>query len=58
MAKQLIEILDNPILRKQMGDLGRNIALREFDVYLMVEQIDKIYQELLSRRHGYTKPRV
>lgn len=46
MAEKIIALLDNPEKAKEMGRKGREKVFPEFDIDLMVEKIDNLYQEL------------
>jgi glycosyltransferase involved in cell wall biosynthesis len=46
MAEKIITLLDNPEMAKEMGKKGRERVFPEFDIDLMVEKIDTLYQEI------------
>ncbi|MBU4561760.1 glycosyltransferase family 4 protein [bacterium] len=46
MAEKIISLLDNPGMAKKMGKKGKEKVFPEFDIDLMVEKIDDLYQEL------------
>ncbi len=46
MAEKIIALLDNPEMAKEIGREGREKVFPEFDIDLMVEKIDNLYQEL------------
>lgn len=48
MAERVIALLDNPVLRAEMGARGRALALAEFDLQVMIEKIEDLYSMLLS----------
>jgi glycosyltransferase involved in cell wall biosynthesis len=48
MAKCVITLLDNPVLRAEMGQRGRAGTLTEFDLRIMIKGIDSLYQQLLK----------
>lgn len=48
MAVQVIELIHNPLKREEMGSRGRSVAAREFDLRLMVAQIEALYIKLLN----------
>jgi len=41
--------LKNPALRATLGERGRELAVREFDIKKMVEEITELYNELLQQ---------
>ena len=45
-----VSLLQNSGLRNEMGIYGRKFALEEFDINVMIEKIDGLYQELLERK--------
>jgi glycosyltransferase involved in cell wall biosynthesis len=44
----LSELVHNPIKRQEIGRMGRDYALKEFDLYKMIHQIESIYYEQLA----------
>jgi len=50
MAEKIITLLDNPEMAKEMGRKGREKVFPEFDIDLMVEKIDDLYQELTRNK--------
>jgi len=54
-AQKCIELIKEPEIRKQMGELGRKTVIREFDLNLMVAQIQDLYDELIlkKKRNSY-----
>ncbi|MBN1485506.1 MAG: glycosyltransferase family 4 protein [Chloroflexia bacterium] len=48
MTGYCLELLRDPAKRQAMGRRGRQAALAEFDVRVMVRQIDELYQQLLQ----------
>lgn len=46
----ILKILDNPFLARKMGQEGRKKVKAEFDALTMVDAIEDVYRELLSRR--------
>lgn len=46
MAEKIIALLDNSELAEEMGKKGKEKVFPEFDIDLMVEKIDNLYQEL------------
>ena len=46
MAEKIISLLDNPEMAEEMGRKGREKVFPEFDIDLMVEKINDLYQEL------------
>jgi len=51
MAMRIIELIADPLLRREMGAKGRLFAVREFDLRQMVAQIERLYEDLISQRH-------
>jgi len=41
-------LLDNPEIAREMGKKGRERILREFDLKIILEQMERIYKEALS----------
>ena len=50
LAKACLELLHNPLLRKQMGTAGRQRVIQNFSVEMMTENYARLYDELLSRK--------
>ena len=50
MAEKIITLLDNPEMAKEMGKKGRERVFPEFDIDLMVERIDNLYQGLIRSK--------
>jgi len=50
MAGKIISLLDNPEMAKEMGRKGREKVFPEFDIDLMVEKINDLYQELTRNK--------
>jgi len=48
LARQLARLLDDVVLRRQMGQAGRERALRMFSQESMVDGFEALYQELLG----------
>lgn len=48
IAKQIIVLLQNPELRKEMGIKGRRIMEEKFDIKKRIDRILSIYSELLN----------
>ncbi len=44
-ADAIIQLLDNPVLRKQMGSAGTDY-IQEFDIKLMIRQQEQLYEKL------------
>ncbi len=51
LASRCLELLKDPALRLTMGERGRELVVREFDIENMVVQITELYNELLLRKH-------
>jgi glycosyltransferase involved in cell wall biosynthesis len=49
LTSRCLELLKNPALRATMGERGRELAVREFDIKKMVEEITELYNELLQQ---------
>ena len=47
-----MRLLENPELRKEMGENGRRIAEDEFSVDRMVEDTLKVYREVLESKYA------
>ncbi len=50
MTEKIITLLDNPEMAKEMGKKGRERVFPEFDIDLMVEKIDNLYQGLIRSK--------
>jgi glycosyltransferase involved in cell wall biosynthesis len=50
LASRCLELLNNPMLRATMGERGRELAVREFDIKNMVGQIAQLYDELIHSK--------
>ena len=48
LAKVLQRLLDDPELRRRMGQAGREKALREFTLDRMLRETEKVYEEVLT----------
>ncbi len=48
MAERCLALIDNSLLRQEMGERGRNFARQEFDLNQMIRQIDQLYETLLN----------
>ncbi len=49
MAGRGIELVNHPLKRLEMGENGREIAVKEYDLKTMVANIDQLYTQLLQR---------
>lgn len=49
MAEHCLALVDNPLLRHEMGTRGQAFAGQEFDLNRMIHQIDQLYETLLNR---------
>lgn len=49
-AAYCLELLSDPVRRRQMGAAGRAYALEEFDVRQMIAQIAALYESLLASK--------
>lgn len=45
LAAAIATLAEDPALRQQMGQAGRQFALKRFDVRVMVEALERLYQE-------------
>ncbi|HBY09428.1 MAG TPA: hypothetical protein DEH22_17220 [Chloroflexi bacterium] len=52
MAAYCLELLQNPLLRKTLGQNGRQYITQEYDLRNMIAQIESLYAELLSVQQG------
>ena len=50
MTEKIITLLDNPEMAKEMGRRGKKKVFSEFDIDLMVEKIDNLYQGLIRSK--------
>jgi glycosyltransferase involved in cell wall biosynthesis/peptidoglycan/xylan/chitin deacetylase (PgdA/CDA1 family) len=50
LVSALRTLIQNPEMRKAMGNFGRQLAVQEFDIELVIAQYRGIYQELLAGR--------
>jgi glycosyltransferase involved in cell wall biosynthesis len=50
MAERVVTLLDNPVLRAEMGAHGRSAALGEFDLQVMIARIEDLYSRLLEAK--------
>jgi len=48
LAQAIVFLASDPGLRKQMGDAGKKSVDSRFTVDTMIEQVDKLYQEVLA----------
>lgn len=55
LAHALERLLVNPVLRAHMGERGRRVVLAEYDESDIVDNLERIYREVLARR-GITAP--
>jgi glycosyltransferase involved in cell wall biosynthesis len=51
LLTRLDELIGDERLRTQFGQTGRASALERFSAETMVEELDKVYNEVLDRRH-------
>ena len=49
LAEALRKLIDDPELRKRMGQAGREKALREFTLDRMLRETERVYQEVLGK---------
>jgi glycosyltransferase involved in cell wall biosynthesis len=50
MAEHCIELLKDPKLKKQMGIKGQETVQKEFDLRVMVNQIEHLYEKMLTEK--------
>jgi glycosyltransferase involved in cell wall biosynthesis len=50
LEDRLRELLNDPAKRATMGAAGREFALSRFDAKVMVEALERVYEEALARR--------
>jgi glycosyltransferase involved in cell wall biosynthesis len=50
LAEGMVRLAGDPAGREAMGRTGRQLCLERFDAKRMVEQLEKIYQELVGRQ--------
>jgi glycosyltransferase involved in cell wall biosynthesis len=50
LAKAIRRLIDDPVLRKKMGERGREIALKEFSVDKVISETLALYKKLLSEK--------
>lgn len=51
MAQHVLSLVNNPVLRAEMGARGRSDALADFDLQLMLEKIGDLYEQLRTASH-------
>jgi len=49
LADKIALLLDNPAMRKSMGEAGRAFALGRFDTKVMVAGLEKVYEDVTRR---------
>jgi glycosyltransferase involved in cell wall biosynthesis len=55
LSDALAKLLSNAELRREMGERGRAFALLRFDTKVMVDGLERVYEDLLSRRGKYAR---
>lgn len=53
LAKAIGILLADPVIRKQMADLGRTRAVNEFDITRTISKIEDLYRLLLQNKTGF-----
>jgi glycosyltransferase involved in cell wall biosynthesis len=48
MAERIIELIENPDLRKRMGANGQRKKTEQFSVTAMVNNVEKVFEEILG----------
>jgi glycosyltransferase involved in cell wall biosynthesis len=48
LARAVAELIDDPLRRQRLGEKGREIALREFALPLVVAETLGVYRELMK----------
>jgi glycosyltransferase involved in cell wall biosynthesis len=48
LASALRVLMGDPSLRRSMGDAGRRFALARFDAKVMVDALERVYQDALA----------
>lgn len=51
IGRAMTELASNPELRKRLGESGRNRAIHEFSWQSKAEEFERIYQQLVERKH-------
>ncbi len=52
LARAMDTLLSDKMMRRRMGERGREICRRQFDHNRMVDCIEEVYQEALRRKHA------
>jgi glycosyltransferase involved in cell wall biosynthesis len=50
LAIAIIDLLQNRLKEKDMGEAGRIRAAKRFSIYKMIEKTENLYQELLKEK--------
>jgi glycosyltransferase involved in cell wall biosynthesis len=51
LGKHLASLLGDEAARKQMGAQGRSFALARFDAKVMVDALERVYEQCLRQVH-------
>lgn len=51
ICRALLKLQGNPAMRKEMGERGRDLALKSFSLNSMIEEYEKIYHSLARDPH-------
>lgn len=49
IAKGIIEMIENPALKKQLGEKARKVALENYSIQAIADKFERIYSELLEK---------
>lgn len=52
LAERILFLLDNPMIRKEMGKYGKEIILKKFSIDSMIDQTFQLYRECLNMGSG------
>jgi glycosyltransferase involved in cell wall biosynthesis len=53
LAEALRTLIENPALRKRMGNRGREIVVQEFSLTRVIEETLRVYRDLLAAIPNY-----
>ena len=49
LSEKLEHLVDNPSLRQQMGRLGRDKVVKDYNIELLCDRLDRTYQQLMRQ---------